>query len=142
MSSFYHMFSCVIAWCRDLQVVFSLHYRRAKYFYSWKRTKETSQSFDDKSRSIFGLQYLVYNENWLITMSCTASSVRSVKGTSEIFDFCPFCLKISINFYLEYHKSNVPNNTELLLYNMTFYFISWMSKDIINGILGSFYSIL
>ena len=61
----------------------------------------------------------------------TKGKVKFIKGKSEIFVFYSFYLKVSVNFYFEFHKYKVQIDKDLLipilLYIMTFYVMSYVS---------------
>ena len=60
----------------------------------------------------------LYPELYLATailVKFTEGKVKVIKGKREILIFCPFCLRITINFYFEAHKSNIPIKMVLLI---------------------------
>ena len=88
----------------------------------------------NKVKNSKGVYHFDVNLARAFAFKFTKGKVKFIKGKCEIFVFCPFCLKISINFYFESHESNVPIDTVLLipilLYILTFHVMSWMSQNV------------
>ena len=100
----------------------------------------------NKVKNSKGVYHFDVNLARAFAFKFTKGKVKFIKGKCEIFVFCPFCLKISINFYFESHESNVPIDTVLLipilLYILTFHVMSWMSQNVTKWHFWPFYDIL
>ena len=108
--------------------------KKTKILENCKCTLISWTALPSKVKNYIGVHHFDENLARSFVFKFTKRKVIFIEGKSEIFVFCPFCLRISINFYFESHKSNFLIHTVLLipilLYILTFHVMSWMSQNV------------